>query len=409
MGRLFRGLFPLHLVAAGDRRWLLLMWVVGALQGFAQAPLSTLVPYTRVTLGLSAGAMSLVLAVTRLASLGSIGFSWWADRSGRRRPFLGAYLVLAVASGLTALSVTPLQFTLTQALARVGTTAVGTLAVVLITEGLDRRVRAFAVGLYAAAASLGAGIGQLMLPIADARPEGWRFAFALPLVGLLAVPWLRSIRESPLVDPSNRVAVPLSSLLVGLHRRRFWVAGSAALLAASFPAVGLAFTTERLVNELGMTAGQATTIALTAGTLGGSGFWIGGRLADEWGRKPTTILSLAAATVGGLVLYAGDDPRVVFAALAVGGFGSFAYVPAASTHRAELFPTDVRATGGTGNAYLATVGSAAGLTTGALTIDRIGLFGTMSLLAIPMVLAAILTLLLPETRDQALDSTNSRR
>jgi MFS family permease len=192
-------LFPFSELTAMERRLVVLLWVMGILQGVAQSPLSAILPFTRVGLGLTQGEMSLVLAVTRLASLGALGFSWWGDRSGRRRPFLTAFLLMVFASAATAMSPGAGWFTAAQSLSRIATTAVGTLAVVLLAERVRASHRAFAIGLYAAAGSLGAGIGQLMLPVAALAPQAWRYAFALPVLGLLALPVLRKVQESPLV------------------------------------------------------------------------------------------------------------------------------------------------------------------------------------------------------------------
>lgn len=94
--------------------------------------------------------------------------------------------------------------------------------------------------------------------------------------------------------------------------------------------------------------------------------------------------------------------------VAVSTFGSLAYVPAAASHRTELFPTRLRATAGTAGTYLATVGSAAGLGVGALTLGRIGLTDTITLLGVAPLVAIALTALLPETRGQALDRVQPR-
>jgi predicted MFS family arabinose efflux permease len=312
-----------------------------------------------------------------------------------------AFVVLTVASGATALATGPMSFTIAQGFVRVATSAVGTLAVVLIAERVQPGLRAFVIGLYAAAGSLGAGMGQLMLPIAERSPQAWRFAFAAPLIGVLALPFMRRIEESPLID-LRPTPVPLVHVLKGARSSVFWIAGISALLAAAFPAVALAFTNERLVNDLGFSATRATVLALSAGTLGALGFWIGGRLADVWGRRPTTVLALACSVVGGVALFSVESTPALFASIAIGGFGTFAYVPAAASHRTELFPTEVRATAGSLNAYLATVGSASGLGAGAVLIDRFGLGDTLMMLAIASAIAACLTLLLPETRNQQL-------
>jgi MFS family permease len=397
----FLSLFPLRSLNQDERRLVFLLWIMGVLQGLAQAPLSSLIPYTRVGLGLSEGQMSLVLAITRVASLGAVAFSWWGDRSGRRKPFLVAYGTMLVASLLTAVATGPVWFTTAQGASRVATSTVGTLAVVLLAEGIRPGFRAFSIGLYAAAGSLGAGLGQLMLPIAALNENAWRYAFAVPVLGVAALPLLRKVEESKLVDV-REAAVPLRTILTGPHSRSFWLAGTAAFCAAGFPAVALAFTTERLVNDLGYSAGAATAMALVGGTIGASGFWIGGRLADVWGRRPTTISALLASIAGGVALFEVSSVPALLTAIAVGGFGAFAYVPAAASHRAELFPTRVRATAGSAGAYLATLGSASGLAFGAAMIDRVGLTTTLLTLAAPMALAAVVTLALPETRHLTL-------
>ncbi|MDH4117650.1 MAG: MFS transporter [Acidimicrobiia bacterium] len=401
MRSLFRSLFPFGDLEPPERRLLTLMWLIGVFQGMAQAPLSAILPFTRVGLGLSEGQMSFVLAVTRVASLGAVVFSVWGDRGGRRKPFLAAMAVMLVGSGLTAVSPNATWFTVSQSLVRIATTAVGTLGVVLVAERMRSSYRAFAIGLYAAAASLGAGFGQLMLPVAATGDQAWRYAFFAPVLSIAFVPFVLRVQESPLMMESGP-RIRFRSLLVGRESKDFWLSGIAGLCAAAFPAVALAFTNERLVNDLGYSAGAATAIALSGGTIGALGFWLGGRLADTVGRRITTVVSLAASVLGGLALFQVETVPALLAAIVVGGFGSFSYVPAASSHRAELFPTRIRATAGSGSAYLATVGSALGLGFGAGAIDVIGLFQTLRWLSILMAVAAILTWMLPETRGKDL-------
>jgi MFS family permease len=387
---------------------MLLLWVLGAFQGMAQAPLSAILPYTRQGLGLTEGQMSLMLSITRLASLGAVVISYWGDRAGRRRPFLVSYAALMGVSGLTALVPNAAAFVVAQSIVRMATTALATLAVVLLAEQIRASHRAFAIGFYAAAGSLGAGIGQLMLPIAAISNQTWRIPFAVPAVGLLFLPLARRVEESPLIG-ATRAHVPLKDVLSGDFRRRFWVAGVAGLLAAAFPAVALAFTNERLVADLGYSPAAATAMSLVGGTVGALGFWVGGRLADLWGRRPATILAISTSIVGGIAVFRVHSVAALVASVALGAFGAFAYVPAASAHRAELFPTRIRATSGSASTYLATVGSALGLLIGSFTIDRLGISDTVLLLAVPMALAGVLTLLLPETRGQDLDSVNADR
>lgn len=365
--------------------------------GWAQGEASALVPFTRSDLALTEGGMSLVLAVARLGAFGAILVGAAADRIGRRRPLLLALTLLLVATGASALATTPFAYGLAQGLARVGGSAVSALAVVAMAEGVSAGVRAYAISFFGAAASLGAGVSVLTLPLVAATELGWRLPHALPVVLVLIVPLLwRWLPESPLME-ADHLRLPWAELLRGNRRRRLLLIGFASLLASAFPAVGLAFTTERLIGDLGFSAGMAALISLGGGTVGGAGFFVGGRLADGWGRRPTSILALGLALIGGLGLFNLTSAWGLAGAAAVSAFGTFAYIPSGGAHRSELFPTSLRAAAGSAAGYLATVGSALGLLTAGLTIDAFGLATTMAILGAGVLGAALLTALLPET------------
>lgn len=399
---MLRPLLPRVPTTAADRWLILLMWIAGVAMGWSQGEASALLPYTRVDLGLSEGGMSLVLAVARLAAVGSLVLGLVADRRGRRNPLLVALCLLLVATLAAAVAPGPVAYGVAQSAVRVGGAAVASLAVVVTAEGVTPGVRAYAISFFGAAASLGAGISVMSLPLADVTSAGWRLPHGLPVVLLLAMPFMwRRMPESPLID-TRGPAFRWRHLLQGDRRRRFALLGSAGMLASAFTAVGLAFTTERLIGDLGYSSGMAVLVTIGGGTAGAVGFFIGGRMADGWGRRPTSILALLLALGGGLLLYRVAHPAAATTAAALSAFGSFAYIPAGGAHRSELFSTGVRAAAGTGANYLATVGSALGLIVGTFTIDRIGLTSTITVLGIGVGAAAVLTALLPETLGEDL-------
>ncbi len=396
--RMWRRLLPVERFTPDDRRATFVLWLVGLFQGFAQAHASSTLPFTRVALGLTQGEMSEVLAITRLATIGALLFSAAGDRRGRKTPLLAAYTLLMASTVATATVSSPWQFTAAQSLVRVGTAGVSSLVVVLLAEQLTPSIRAYGIALYGASGSLGAGLALLALPLADNGPSGWRYPFLLGAVGLVALPFLRkAVRESRLFEPDPR-PLRIGELVAGEHSRSFWLLGGTGFLAAAYSAVGIAFSTERLVNELGLSTSLAVAISLIGGTVGGVGFFLGGRLADQWGRRPTTILALLAGLIGGMGLYWLNEPALLVPAGVVSAFGSFAFVPAAGAHRSELFPTRLRATAVVAINNLAMLGSAAGLFFGRLTIDAIGLSQTMTILGFGSLVGALLVLRLPETK-----------
>jgi MFS family permease len=158
-----------------------------------------------------------------------------------------------------------------------------------------------------------------------------------------------------------------------------------------------------LVNELDIDTTTAVAVMLIGGTAGGIGFLLGGRLADTWGRRPTTMLGFSMSLAGGLGLYWLDSLPLIIATVAISSLGSFAAVPALGAHRNELFPTSIRATAVVWLNTAGVIGSIVGLAVGRLAIDEIGLSMTVTYLGGGMLLSTMLILLLPETRGQVLD------
>lgn len=392
-----------------DRRVVFTIWVAGVIQGFAQSQASAGLPFTRAGLGLTEGEMSLLLGLARFAAFAALPLGWIGDHKGRRRPLLIAVTLVIAGGTISGFVFEAWQFGLFHSILRTGAAAVSALSIVVIAETVSRRVRAYAISFYGAAVSFGSGIALMTLPLADGGGNAWRIPYWLTGLGLLLMPFLiRNVPETEvyLKDPEGG---HWSELTNGVWSRRFWIVVVATFLAAAYGAVGAAFSTERMINQIGFSTGETVLTLLAGGTLGAAGFFVGGHLSDAWGRRATSILSLALAIIGGVVLYSTTRPVLVVVAAMVSAFGTFAFVPAGGSHRAELFPTHLRSSANTASANFGMAGSAAGLISGIWTIDRFGLSNTVYLLAIGVVLAAILTALLPETRGQDLTAVSVDR
>lgn len=401
-------LLPVDRFSQADRKLVLIIWSAGVVQGFAQAQASASLPYTRAGLGLSSGQMSLLLGVARLAAFAALPLGWLADRRGRRKSFLWALTLVVLGGTVAGLAMESWQFGAAQAILRTGTAAMSGLAVVLLAEQVSPTIRAYAISFYGAAVSFGGGLALMTLPLADGGGDSWRIPHLLIGLGFLVLPFLiKNVPESELFLEHETGSEHWRDLTLGLWARRFWIVAAIGFLASAFSAVALAFSTTRMIEDIGLTAGSTVLVGLLGGTMGGLGFFVGGHLADAWGRRMTTVIALLMALAGGLVIYWSESVAMIVAAVVVSSFGTFAFVPAGGSHRAELFPTGLRGSANTAATNFALAGSAAGLIAGVFTIDRFGLSTTVSILGVGMAAAALLTLLLPETRGQDLAATRA--
>lgn len=408
--RALEPLLPVDRFTRADRRVVFVVWAAGLIQGFTQAQASATLPFTRVGLGLSEGEMSLLLGIARLAAFAALPLGWLGDHRGRRRPFLLSMTIVLIGGTLAGLALEPWQYGTAQAILRTGTAGVGGLAIVLLAEQVSPHIRAYAISFYGAAVSLGGGIALMTLPLADNGPGSWRVPHLLSALGFLVLPFLfRNVPESRVFLAEHRDH-HWREMTAGPWARRFWLVVVIGILVSAYSSVALAFSTTRMIEYVGLSTGATVVIALLGGTLGGLGFFVGGRLAETWGRRRTTVVSLLMALVGGLVIYWSESVPTIVVAVMVSSFGTFAFVPAGGAHRAELFPTGLRASANTAVTNFGLAGSAAGLILGIFTIDRFGLSETITGLGVGTAIAAFLTLLLPETRGQDLtaDSTDLR-
>ena len=398
--------------AAGYRRddWRLLglMYLAGLFQGYAQTQAVNTLPFVRLTFELSKADMSYLFAIARIGSLVAVVYAVFGDRWGRRGPFLMAYLMLMLATGATAAAFSPTVYTALQVVARMGAAAMAMLATVLLAEQVNWNNRAWAISLYSTAVALGSGAGLLALPIAQTSETGWRLLFAASLAGLLLYLWLRGrIEESRVFqfDTGGGVFAPLFGRSAG----RFWLAGIYSLSVSAFSAVAVTFALERLVNGLGLTSSEAARILLIGGTLGGTGFFLGGRMGDTLGRKPAILLSLTVGLAGGIGFYWTSSRDLLIVAATLSAFGSSAALPVSAAQRTELFPTAIRATATQWLHTLAVLGSILGLTIAATTIELWSLPMTVTVLGVGVLVAMLAQLVIPETLGDEMGHPTTKR
>ena len=408
LGRLLRIFGPAVGYRIENRRLLGLMYLAGLFQGYAQTQAVNTVPFARITFDLTTADMSRLFAVTRIGALLAVAYAAFSDRWGRRGPFLVAFLTLLVANGITAAAFSPSLYAAFQVMARMGSAAAAMLAAVLVAEQVRWNNRAWAIGFYSAAVALGSGAGLLALPVAHMHDQGWRLLFVASMLGLPVYLLLRSkIPESRVFRFTDR-PFRFTPPLVGRYSGRFWLVALYSLSISAFSAVAITFSLERLVNELGNPSIEAARILLIGGTIGGIGFFLGGRIADSLGRKPTLIVTLVLGLAGGVGFYWFSSPGLLMASTALSAFGSSAALPVSSAQRTEMFPTSIRAISTQWIHSVAVLGSILGLYIAGYAIERWGLPWTVTMLGSGVLLAILIQTVIPETLGNEMGHTRTR-
>ena len=381
-----------------DRRAVSLMSMVAFVFTFAGSLLSYTEPFARNSMDLSRSAMLGVFTVVRFASLAGVVFAIAADRIGRRRPFLVAFAMLPVGNLVTAFVPGVVPFAAGQALTRTGLVAVAALTVVILAEELTPTIRAFGLGIHAVAASMGGGLGLMILPVAESSGDSWRILFALSGVGILLLPLLARFLGESRAFVRYPTAVTFRRALDAGLAPHFWPLAGMAFFIALFASPSLDLALERLIVDLAWDAGAARFVLIVFAGLGAVGLVVGGRLADRVGRRAITLVSLVVGLVGGVAFYNVSSGWLLAPAVFLATFGASMLTPAFAAHRAELFPTRVRAMAGGWLTNVAILGSTTGFLIGALVVDRVGLGITMTVLGAGLFVAMFLVLKLPETR-----------
>lgn len=352
-----------------------------------------------------------IFSIVRVAILLSVGLTALADRKGRRRVLAGAVGIGCVATAAGALAPSLTVLTLTQIVARGLATGIGIVMLVLATEELPARSRAYGVSLLILAAGLGSGMVLWVLPLADIADWSWRLVYALG--GLFAVPAVWAGLKLPVGRrfAHNKAAGSTSSLGELWNNRtlrnRLILLSVSGLLAAVFSQPASQLHNDFLRSEQGFSGTDISIFTLTSSTPVGIGVFLGGLLADRTGRRFTaavgTVLGaslfLASLFTSGAPLWLLTLAGVVFGGIAV---------PAVGVYGPELFPTRLRSTANGVIRTTAVLGSVAGLQIVSRLYERWDALGPALAvtLAGPLILGVLFLVAYPETADRTLESIN---
>ncbi len=352
--------------------------------------------------GLPTTTIGIALALIRVASMASLPITAMADRFGRRR------LLLLIATGGLALTTVAAAapsfwfYVALVALARPMLSSVNALAGVVAAEEARSVDRSAALALIAAAYGVGAGIISLSRTLLPGDTS-FRLVTAFVLVPLLLLPLLaRKMREPRIASSATRAQGMPGAVPAGLRVRVAVLALTAGALAVA-TGPGFTFLFVYAEDVLGAGPGFTSAVVIGAGPAGLVGILLGRFGADRFGRRATAGVMMALAGASVAVAYSGGTTALAIGYLAAIGF-STGWAPPSGAMAAELVPTEVRATVAGWMTMTGVTGAVIGLLTFGRLADLTGSFVSASRsIGTGVAIAALLYVLLPETRGHELD------
>ena len=367
-------------------------------------------PQIRDTFDLTQAGASLWLSVLYLGAVPAMLLSRRADRIGRRKLLIATICGYTVGTALTAVAPTIWLFALFQFLARLFLIAEVAVAWTLIAEELPAGSRGFGFGFLAMLTALGTGAAALLYALALAPNDiSWRWLYvaALPMLAYTAR-LRRKLPESKRFTAAREQGALSRSwheILRPPHRSRLILA-CAALLLAELTTQALVFVVDYMQTQRDLSPTAANLILIAAGALSIPVLVVSGSLSDRYGRRRVSQAFLVLSVAGPLWLFMlARSPFELFLALTATYVGNFGAWPTLGAYGSELFPTGLRAFGGSAVGMAKIMGQFLSFVLAAVLIRATGSLGAaVAILSAGPLLAAIVTGALPETKGRELET-----
>jgi MFS family permease len=375
---------------------------------------SMVLAYLMRDLGISKETGGLLGSLTLVASaFGGVFFGFVADRIGRSRSLSTSIVIYSMATAACGFAHTVVMLAIFRIILGLGMGGEWTAGAALVAETWPAEHRGKALGLmqstWAIGGMLAAGVAWVVLP-----RWGWRGVFFVGVLPALMALWIQRRVSEPEIwkrhenSGSASRSVPLSAL----WRKDILWNGLLATAMNTFSMLGYwgLFTWIPAYFSLPVSeGGRGLSIATTYGWLLiiGVGQWFGyvlfGFAADIFGRRKTYFAYLFVAAILAPVYGLAHSSLWLLALGPVLAFFGTGFFSGFSAITSELFPTEIRATA-MGLSYNVGRGisAVAPFAVGTLAI-RIGLGRAFFVLGAAFLIAALLTLALPETRGRQLE------
>lgn len=380
---------------------------------FTNTVFTQTVAYASDEFGVSAQGQGFAAAIVRWGVIISLPCAALADRIGRRRMIIFTIWFAPLVTALGAFSPNFAFLVATQAIGRPLGLALSIFIVVFATEEMSQDNRALALSILAIAAGIGAGTAVSAIPLAGISISSWRYIYLIGFAWMLVAAFItRYLPETRRFESLHERAIDSSlndDAAVHAHivPQRLALQMTVAVLVNVFIAAASVFQIRYLKDVRGFSAGRVTLFTLVTTTPASLGLLIGGRIADQRGRKKLAIAMIPIGTIL-LARSFGIHGTEMWLSAFAGAFALALSYPAMAVFRSELFPTAHRNIASALITTASLLGGSAGLIACGTLINRGVTYGTvMSYLAIgPGIVAALVYFYYPETAHRELEELN---
>jgi MFS transporter, putative metabolite:H+ symporter len=377
-------------------------------------------PHIMKTFAMSDREIGFVATLVRFGGVLSFGIVASADLYGRR-PILSITVVFYTLFTLaTALSRGVVTFTIFQSGAQLFLAAEFGVAITMVSEEFPDETRGRAIAALHTVAFLGVAAAAALYPLVAPSSWGWRGMYLLGIVPLLLTAFLRrGLRETmrfQAMEAARKMAGAARERLMpklrssmaefaGPYRNRLILI---AILWNSIGLVGgptITFFSLLAIRDHHWTAAQVGLALIVAYLMGSVGSLLSGYAMDRIGRRVTTAVFYLASAISMAIMFGSGWHGSVRFGIVATQFAYQAARTATSALSAELFPTEIRASG-----YSLTVQvvgqlgwTLSPLLVGMLSVPLGGIGNAASVFALGPMLGAIALGYVPETRGKTLE------
>jgi len=390
-------------MTSGERRILALLALASIPFAYVNTLFTQTVSFVADDFGRSDTDIGLGAAVVRWGVIIVPPIALLADRIGRRRVLVLSSWAAPLTAAVGALAPNYEWLVASQTIARPLALVINVMVIVMLTEEMSSESRARSLGYVAIVSSLGAGAAVAALPLADLAASGWRFIYVGSLVWLpVALVLQRKVAETARFKRVHDT--PDAARVARISGARFTTQVVCAFLTSVFVGSASVYLVNYLRDVRSYDALGVSLFTIGTAVPASIGLIIGGRLADNSGRRLVGAASLAAGVLLVALSYTTGGAAMWLAEIAGGLCLGVAY-PALGVYRGEMFPTAHRGGGAATVTASNLIGGSVGLVVAGRLLDAGWSYGqVMGLLAIaPLVVAIIVLVSFPETAHRELE------